>query len=168
MSELNGPEQVIFVTSTAEISLFGKKVLKEDIDTIFWHMPVSKQELLYAISVHKNKNMYNLIKESGLFIVNFIPFNLEKEVKECNLIDGTHIDKFKKLNLTKKQGDHIDCVYIKEACAHLECQVIQTLEFKDYVVFIAKIIYSSKKYDVKRLFHLKKEIYTTTKENYEV
>ncbi|MFT4297946.1 MAG: flavin reductase family protein, partial [Candidatus Woesearchaeota archaeon] len=162
MTDLIGPQQAILITSQASIEEFGKQSFKDDIETVFWHMPVSKEELLYAIAVHNSKNIISLIEESKVFAVNFLPFNLEKEVHQCNLIHGRHIDKFEKLNFTKKEASNIECCYIKEACAHLECHVFETLNFKDYTVFIAKIINSSIEYDVKRLFHLRKDQYTTT------
>jgi flavin reductase (DIM6/NTAB) family NADH-FMN oxidoreductase RutF len=164
MSELTGPDQVILVSSSAEIEQFGKKIIKDDIDTVFWHMPISKEELLYAIAVKNNKNIITLINKSNIFVVNFIPFNLEKEVKECNFLNGQHIDKFEKLGFIRKNADNIECVYLKEACAHLECQVKEVLKYKDYTVFIAKIINSSVEYNVKRLFHLKKDKYSMMKD----
>jgi len=164
MHDLLGPRQVILVSSQGEIEQFGKDMTKEDIETVFWHMPVSKDELLYAIAVHNNKNIINIIKASGIFVINFIPADMEKKVHQCNLLHGQHLDKFKELGLTKLEASSIEAPYIKEACAHIECHVTETLEYSDYTVFIAKIINSNVAFDVKRLFHIKKDRYTTTKD----
>ena len=104
MHDLLGPRQVILVSSQGEIEQFGKEMTKEDIETIFWHMPVSKEELLYAIAVHNNKNIINIIKASGVFVINFIPADMEKKVHQCNLLHGQHLDKFKELGLTKLEA----------------------------------------------------------------
>lgn len=164
MSKLLGPQQAVIITSRAEIEQFGKKIVKDDIETIFWHMPVSKEELLYAISVPKRKFIYNIIKESGIFVVNFIGFDLQKEVHKCNLIHGEHIDKFKEIGFRKKEAEAIECPVIEEACGYLECKVIESKEFSDYCIFTAKIINSNVKNHIKRLFHLQNNLYTTTKD----
>lgn len=164
MSELLGPQQVILVTSRAEIEQFGKKISKDDIETAFWHTPVSKDDLLYAVCLNNSKHILKIIKESGIFCVNFLQYSMEKKVHKCNLMHGEHSDKFKILGFEKAEAGHIECPYIKEACAHLECTVVQTVVYKDFTLFIAKIINSNVKNVVKRLFHLQNNEYTTTKD----
>ncbi len=164
MSELLGPQQVVLITTRALIEQFGKEIERDDIETVYWHMPVSKEEMLYAIAVHNNKNIVNMIKISGVFIVNFMSFDMDKKAHQCDLIHGEHIDKFEELGLIKDNTTSIECPRIKEACAYMECHVKQTLDFADHTVFIAKIINSRVVYGVKRLFHLKDNNYTTTKD----
>jgi len=164
MSDLLGPQQVILVTSRAEVEDFGKEVTKDDIETVFWHTPLSQSELMYAVSIHNGKNIVSLIKKSGVFVVNFLPLDLEKKVHICNTSHGEHVDKFKKLDLIKIEASSVESPKIKEACGYIECHVVQTLEYEDYTVFIAKIINSSTVFNTKRLFHIKESQYTTTKE----
>lgn len=164
MSDLLGPQQAILISSRADIEQFGKEISKDDIEAVYWHMPVSKEELLYAVTLNNSKHIISLIKLSGVFVVNFIPFDLEKKVHDCNLMHGQHVDKFKELDFIKIEASSVECPCIKEACAYLECQVVQTIEYRDYTLFIAKIINSSTVFDVKRLFHLRNNKYTTTKE----
>jgi len=164
MSELLGPMQAVLITSRAEIEQFGKKIVKDDVESVFWHMPFSKEEMVYAIAIHKGKHIVNLIKVSKVFVVNFLSSDDSKIVHKCNLMHGQHIDKFSELKLLKLESSAIECPLIKEACAYMECNVIDILEYKDYAVFIAKIINSNVKYACKRLFHLKDDKYTTTKD----
>jgi flavin reductase (DIM6/NTAB) family NADH-FMN oxidoreductase RutF len=114
--------------------------------------------------VHKSKHIFKIIQTSKVFAVNFLSFDNSDIVHKCNLLHGEHIDKFKELNLLKLNSTSMECPILKESCAYLECNVIDILEYKDYAVFIAKIINSNVKYACKRLYHLKDDKYTTTKD----
>ncbi|MFT4304067.1 MAG: flavin reductase family protein [Candidatus Woesearchaeota archaeon] len=163
MVDIVGPQQAILITSRAEIEELGKKIEKDEIDTTCWHMPVSMNEHLYAIAIHNSKNINKIIQKSKIFVINFLGFDMEHKFIMCDKLHGQHINKFNKLELIKINAEHVESFYIKEACAILECEVQNMLEFADYTVYIAKSINSKGFYDIKRLFHLKKDIFTTTK-----
>jgi len=163
MSDLLGPQQIVLVTARAEIEQLGRKKIKDDIETVFWHMPVSKEELIYAVAIENHKHILGLINESGVFCINFLGLDMLDSVKRCSSMHGEHIDKFSEIGFRKTEAQSIECPFIKEACAHMDCQVMQTIDFKDTTVLIAKIINSEVKYQVKRLFQLNNN-YTTTKD----
>jgi len=160
--DLLGPQQIILVTTRAEINYFGKESIKDDIDTVVWHTAISRKEKKYAIVVDKNKFITDLIKKSGIFIVNFMPFGLEKEVAKINSTHGIGVDKFE--YVIKKEASHLDAPVVQEAIAHLECHVVETKEYADTVLFIANIINSDNHKECKRLFYSKNSHYTTTNE----
>jgi flavin reductase (DIM6/NTAB) family NADH-FMN oxidoreductase RutF len=164
MSDIIGPQQAVLITSRAVIDQFGKKTEKDDVDAVFWHMPVSKEDMTYAVSLPKRKFITRLIVQSGVFAVNFMGAGSEKKVHKCNLLHGEHIDKFKELELMKRDADGIECPVLDEAVAYIECDVIQSVEFSEYVLLIAKIINSKLKSKAHRLFHVKNDVYTTTKD----
>lgn len=163
MSDLLGPQQVCIITSRANIEQFGKNITKDDVECIFWHMAVSKDELLYAIAVPNTKHIVKLIKKSGVFCVNFMAKELENKVHKCNLIHGEHLDKFMRLGFRRQEAKSIECPIVDNACAILECKVEETKEYEDYSMFIAKIVNSDIKSRCERLFHLRNNHYTTTK-----
>jgi flavin reductase (DIM6/NTAB) family NADH-FMN oxidoreductase RutF len=151
MSELTDPRQVILVSSRAEMDILGKKELKDNIITLAWHMPVSFNPKLYAIAVGKTRFSCEMIKKSKAFVVNFIPFELKKEVLVCGTKSGMHVDKFKEAKLTKEEASSVDCPMIKEALGYMECEVVDEIEAGDHIIFIGKILNSDVKKEGERL-----------------
>jgi flavin reductase (DIM6/NTAB) family NADH-FMN oxidoreductase RutF len=151
MSEITSPRQVVLVTSRADMEMMGKEVLKEDIITIAWHMPVSFNPLMYAISVGKTRYSKKLIQRSGCFVVNFIGPELEDEMLYCGSNSGEHTDKFKETKLTKEDSEKIDCPRIKQASAYMECEVVDMIDAGDHVIFVADVVHKELKKAGKRL-----------------
>lgn len=154
ISELANPRQVVLVSCEAEIELLGKKVEKKDIITLAWHMPVSMEPPMYAISIGKTRFSLNLIKKSRCFVVNFMPAEKEKEILLCGRTTGQSTDKFRETGFTEEEAEKIHCPRIKEALGWLECEVIEEIEAGDHVVFIGKVVHMQEKKEGKRLFHL--------------
>ena len=152
MAAIYNPRQVILVTCRAEMDILGKKQLKDDIITLSWHMPVSFDPAVYAIAIGTAKFSSKLIQKSGVFVVNFIPNELEKQALFCGTHHGEHMDKFKETKLTKEESEKINCPRIKEALAYLECELINTVEAGDHFIFIGKVINSAEIKQGKRLF----------------
>lgn len=157
----NNPRQVIMVTCRCEIEILGKRIVKDNIITIAWHMPTSFQPNLYAISVGKTRFSYKLINNSNVFVVNFIPYELKDAAIFCGTYSGAHIDKFEKTGLTKEEAIKIDCPRIKEAIGYLECEIINKFDSGDHTIFLGKVVYSEFKKEKRRLFQ-KDEGFTTT------
>lgn len=152
MSELTDPRQVILVTCREEMNIMGKLQEKDNIITIAWHMPVSFNPQLYAISIGKTRFSLDVIKKSRAFVVNFIPYSLKDAALVCGTKSGMHIDKFKESGLTKVEADSVDCPKIREALAYIECEVFSEVDAGDHVVFIGRVLNSNVKRDGKRLF----------------
>jgi len=165
MSELTGPSQAVLVTARAimEDKFSTKKITKDNIITIAWHMNTSSSPQLYAISVGKTRYSYKLISSSRVFAVNFMPYDLKEKTIKCGRVSGEHIDKFREAGLTKIEADKIDCLLIGEALGYLECEVINEIEAGDHVIFIGHVLRSELKEQDHRLYHITGDRFTTTK-----
>ncbi len=158
------PRQVVLVSSRAEAEVMGKRQEKQDIITLSWSMPVSFQPELYAIAVGKQRFSYRLIKESGVFCVNFMPYELKDKALFCGRNTGEHMDKFSESGFTPEECEKIHCPRIKEALAFMECEVKDEIEAGDHAIFIGEVMKSAEKKKGKRLFHLGGDRFTTTEE----
>lgn len=147
------PRQTILVTARAEVSLMGKKSIKDNIITLDWHTPVSFQPFLYAIAVGKKRFTVGLLKKSKVFCVNFMDIINKKEVLFCGTNSGEHINKFAKSGLTKEECEKIDCPKIGQAIGFLECELISEIEAGDHILFIGKVLNSQSKTG-KNIFHI--------------
>lgn len=131
ITALSNPRQTILVTSRYQ----GK----DNIITMDWHTPLSFAPMMYAIAVGKTRFSCDLIKNSKVFVVNFISRDFEKE-----------------------EAEKIDCPRIKQALGFLECKVVDELEVGDHVLFLGEVLNSNLKSRDKRLFHLWGDNFTTT------
>lgn len=160
---VHNPRQVVLVTSRADMKIMGKDILKDNIITLAWHMPVSFSPSLYAIAVGKTRFSCGLIKKSKSFVVNFLPYSLKEKAVICGSKSGEHIDKFAEAKLTKEESSSVDCPRIKEAAGYLECEVVNEVEAGDHIIFIGKVLKSEEKEEVNRLFQVGGGVFTTTK-----
>ncbi|MCK4522228.1 MAG: flavin reductase family protein [Nanoarchaeota archaeon] len=158
MSEITSPRQSVLVTSRAVID----SNIKDDIITLDWHMPASFSPQLYAISVGKTRFSHKMIRSSGVFVVNFMPFHLYNEVLYCGRHSGEFEDKFKESGLIKEEAEKIDCCKVKEAIAFLECEVISEIDSGDHTIFIGRVVKDGLKHDAKRVFHKSGDKFITT------
>ena len=156
------PRQTILVTSRAEVKQLGKKIEKDNIMAVSWHTPISSVPSLYGILISKKRFTYKLIKESQVFAVNFMSIENKEQVLECGTRSGEYIDMFEKSKLTKKECDKIDCPYIEESLACLECSVQEEIELGDHVLFIGRILKSEKFKEGRRIFQTRDRNFTTT------
>ena len=143
---LHGPKETTLITTK-----FNKK---ENVLAVAWHMPCSFKPFLYVISIAKSRYSYLLIKRSKVFCVNFVPASLKRKVLYCGTCSGKTHDKFKEASLKKRPCKYINCSYLADALAWLECEVINEVETGDHVLFIGKVLYAAKQKEAKRLYHV--------------
>ena len=164
MGFLSGPRQAVLITCRAFASVLGRKVEKDNVFMCTWHMPVSSDRKWYAISVGKTQFSHELITKGKCFVVNFMPASMKDQVWQVGSRSGKHRDKFEEENLDTHEAENVDCSRIVGALAYMECEVIQGIDAGDHTLFIGKVVNSDMVKEGKRLFHVDKERFTTTKE----
>lgn len=142
--DLAKPTQVVLA------SLRNQK--KDNIMALCWHMPVSFNPPIYAISIAHIHLSNRMVRESGVFCVNFMPAELEEKLLFCGTRSGNKVDKFARAGLEKGECESIDCPFIKQAFGRLECKVIDTVETGDHTVFIGGVEHAAGEAGGKRLF----------------
>jgi flavin reductase (DIM6/NTAB) family NADH-FMN oxidoreductase RutF len=162
MLDVANPRQAILVTTRGTARLLGKEMSKDNIFTLTWHTPLSFDPELYGISVAKTRFSFQLIRASKVFCVNFMPYDKKEQVLFCGRTSGAGADKFEKTGLTKEECESIDCCRIAEACAYLECEVIDEFETGDHVFFVGKILKNVFNDDKKRPFFIGRDKFTST------
>jgi flavin reductase (DIM6/NTAB) family NADH-FMN oxidoreductase RutF len=151
---LINPRQTVLVTSRGKAIVLGHEREKDDAIAIDWHMPASFTPFMYAISVGKKRFSYKLIKESGVFAVNFMPFELAKEVLFCGRHSGEYMDKIAEAGLKKQDASRIDCPVLPDSAGWLECKVLQEIDSGDHAIFIGEVISeTNNSKGFKRVFH---------------
>ncbi|HLF54639.1 MAG TPA: flavin reductase family protein [Candidatus Nanoarchaeia archaeon] len=158
------PRQTVLITCRGKFEIVGKSEEKDDIVPLHWHSPVSDHPPMYSIFLNKNLMAVQIIRNSGCFVINFIPFSLIDTVKTAMKTSGEYLDKCKTIGINEESCEKlVDCFRLKEALGWLECEVVEEKEYGDHIMFIGKVLFSQLDHDEKRLFHVKGDEFTTTK-----
>lgn len=111
------------------------------------------------ISVRPTRHSYNIIKESGEFVINLTPASLVKEADYCGIYTGKKVDKFAKCKLTKEQATVVSCPIIAECPVSIECKVTDIVPLGSHDMFMADIVavnVNEELFDKDGKFHLEK------------
>ncbi len=158
------PRQTVLITCRGKFVVVGKGEEKEDVVPCDWHSPVSAHPPMYVIAIHATLMAVSLIRASGCFVVNFIPYSLVDTVKACMQTSGEYVEKCNAIGMTEAACEKlVDCFKLKEALGWLECEVIEEKVLGDHIMFIGKVLVSELERDDKRLFHVDKDVFTTTR-----
>lgn len=111
-----------------------------NIITVAWTGIINTNPAMCYISVRPERYSYDLIKNSGEFIINFTDEKLTYATDWCGVKSGRDVDKFKMMNLTKEKAINLSCPMIKEAPVAVECKVEEIKELGSHHMIIAKII----------------------------
>ena len=83
---------------------------------------------------------YQMIKESGAFVINLTTEDLCYATDYCGVRSGRDVDKFKEMKLTKVEAEEISAPMIGESPVNIECKVEQVLELGSHHMFLAKVV----------------------------
>ena len=130
---------------------------KPNIITVAWAGTVCSAPAMLSISVRKERYSYDIIKETGEFVVNLVTKDLVFATDYCGVKSGRDTDKFKEMKLTPLPSQHISAPGIAESPLNLECKVKQVVELGSHDMFIAEILgvtVDDRYMDEKGTFHL--------------
>lgn len=113
---------------------------KSNIITVAWTGIMNTNPAMCYISVRPERYSYNLIKESGEFVINLTNQDLAYATDWCGVKTGAKVDKFKEMHLTKEKAQNVKCPIIKESPVAIECKVKEIRELGSHHMFIAEIL----------------------------
>ena len=96
---------------------------------------------LVGIGLRKSRFSYDIIKETGIFVINIPSIDLASQVMWTGKQTGREVDKFKETGLTAVPGVIVSVPHIAECLGFLECTVHDQYESGDHVWIIGKIIH---------------------------
>ena len=140
------PRQVVLVTARHEDA--------ENVWPIDWHIPLSLEPKLYGIAVNRTGYGAELIRASGVFVINFVPSTWEEAIFFCGRTSGREVDKFAATGLVKEEAESVNAPRLADALGFLECQVEQVVEVGDHTFFVGRVTHQAYRADAPRLHHL--------------
>ena len=113
---------------------------KSNIITVGWTGIINTHPPRVSIAVRPTRHSYQIIKDSGEFIIHLTPASLIRECDYCGIYTGAKVDKFAKTGLHKASASVVACPIIEECPLALECKVIDVLPQGTHDLFLAEVV----------------------------
>lgn len=113
---------------------------RSNIITVAWTGIINTDPAMVYISVRPSRYSYNIIKESGEFVINLTTKELAYATDWCGVKTGAKFDKFKEMKLTKEKAKFVKCPMIKESPVSVECKVKEIRELGTHHMFVAEVL----------------------------
>lgn len=113
---------------------------RTNIITIAWTGIVNTVPPKTYISVRPSRHSYELIKQSGEFVVNLTPASLIRAADYCGVHTGRKVNKFEKCGLHPAPASAVSCPLIEESPLALECRVTDVIPLGSHHMFLADIV----------------------------
>ena len=113
---------------------------EKNIITVAWTGTICSEPAMCYISVRKERHSYQIIRESGEFVINLTTKVLARATDWCGVRSGKDFDKFSHCNLTAESCPHISAPAIAESPVNIECRVKQVIELGSHDMFIAEVL----------------------------
>lgn len=113
---------------------------KPNIITVAWAGTICSSPAMVSISVRPERYSYDIIKETGEFVINLTTEKLVRATDYCGVKSGRNVDKFQEMHLTAGKSVHIDAPLIEESPVNIECKVKQILELGSHHMFVAEVV----------------------------
>ena len=157
MSKINcKPGNMIYPLPAVMVSC-GDIDGESNILTVAWTGTICTNPPMAYISVRPERHSYQMIKESGEFVINLTTESLIRDTDYCGVKSGRDVDKWQECHLTKEKADTVKCPLIEESPVNIECKVKEIKELGSHHMFIADVtsVHVEEKYmDEKNSFHL--------------
>lgn len=130
-----------------------------NIITIAWTGTICTNPAMTYISVRKTRHSYDLIKNTGYFVINLTTRSLVKATDYCGVRSGKDVNKFEAMHLTPIYDEETGCPMIGESPVSVVCRVTEIKELGSHDMFLAEVlnVYVDEAYlDEKGKFHLNK------------
>ena len=124
----------------AVMVICGRPKETPNIITVAWAGTVCSDPVMVSVSVRKERYSYDIIKDTGEFVINLVTKDLAYAADYCGVRSGRDVDKFRDMKLTPLRSTCIQAPGIEESPVNLECQVSQVVELGSHDMFLSKVV----------------------------
>ena len=118
----------------------GRENERPNIITVAWAGTVCSDPAMLSISVRPERYSYDIIKETGEFVVNLVTKDLVFATDYCGVKSGRDVDKYKEMGLTPLVSQKISAPGIAESPVNIECKVVQELTLGSHTMFVGEVV----------------------------
>lgn len=113
---------------------------KVNVFTVAWTGVVCSDPPMVSISVRPTRYSFELIKETGEFVINLPTTREVYWLDKCGIITGRDINKPELAGFTLEGASKVDVPLIRECPVNIECRVVRSMELGSHTMFLAKIL----------------------------
>ncbi len=118
----------------------GRREETPNIITVAWAGTVCSAPAMLSISVRPERYSYDIIRETGEFVVNLVTKDLVFATDYCGVKSGREVDKYKEMKLTPLASQKVAAPGIAESPVNIECRVVQELPLGSHTMFVAEVV----------------------------
>ena len=112
----------------------------DNILTIAWAGTICTNPPMVSISVRPSRYSYQMIRDTGEFVINLTTRELVFAADYCGVRSGRDVDKFRELGLTREKADFVKAPMIGESPVSIECRVREIKELGSHHMFLAEVL----------------------------
>lgn len=112
---------------------------KPNIITVAWASTSCSSPAMISISIRPERYSYQIIKETGEFVVNLVTEELVYAADYCGVKSGRDLDKFEQMKLTPLESKTVKAPGISESPVNIECKVVQIIPLGSHDLFIGEV-----------------------------
>ncbi len=133
------PGNMLYPLPAVMVSV-GNKQGETNIITVAWTGTICTNPAMVYISVRPERYSYQMIKESGEFVINLTTEKLVKATDYCGVKSGRDVDKWKEMNLHQVKAETLEySPLISESPINIECKVVEIKELGSHHMFLANV-----------------------------
>lgn len=111
-----------------------------DIVTVAWTGTICTNPPMLYVSIRPERASYQLIRESGEFVVNLTTRRLQRACDWCGVRSGRDYDKWAECGLTPAPAAKLELApVIAESPVNIECKVTEVKELGSHHMFFASV-----------------------------
>lgn len=119
----------------------GREAEKPNIITLAWVGTVCSDPAMVSISVRPERYSYDIIRETGEFVINLTTRELAYATDYCGVKSGRDVDKFTELHLHPEKAEKLKAApLIEESPVNIECRVTEVKELGSHHMFLAEVL----------------------------
>ena len=112
----------------------------DNVLTVAWTGTVCTNPPMAYISVRPERYSYNIIKETGEFVINLTTEDLAYATDYCGVTSGRDVDKFARCGLTREPASEVAVPLISQSPVNIECRVREVHEYGSHTMFVADVL----------------------------
>lgn len=133
------PGNMLYPVPSVMVSC-GKKGEKPNIITVAWAGTICSDPVMVSISVRPERYSYNIIRDTGEFVINLVTKELAYATDYCGVRSGRDVDKFATMGLTPLESSVISAPGIAQSPLNMECVVKEIKPLGSHHMFIAEVV----------------------------
>ncbi len=112
----------------------------ENVLTVAWTGILNTKPPRTYIAVRPERFSYDLIKQSGRFVINLTTASMVKTTDYCGVVSGRNVNKLEQCALATQPATKMDVPVLTDSPLALECVVREVIPMETHHLFLADIV----------------------------